>query len=126
MPRLTEAPADLTPEDKQRVWAWAQKHHAWLTKAQVRAAVFDSLEHAQMKGDRFARWDLRCIRWIRTEIERGKIQPPSVLDGKAEEREREARHRRRRYDRATRGELERIGPLGVEELVAASKEEYPR
>lgn len=121
MAKRTQAPADLTADEKRSVWAWAQKHHPWLTREQARLGVADCLEYHAARGTTWARWDLVCIRWIRENIKSGKIREPTPLDSVAAERERQALAERRRYMRAAKQELERLGPLEIQALVEQSR-----
>jgi len=120
--RTTQAPDDLTAQQARDLWDWKERKYPWMTREQVRFAVDDALEWHRAKGSVWADWRLVCQRWIRAQVEQGRIREPTPLDSVAEQRERAARAERRRKDREAVSELRKLAPLELEALLAEGRE----
>ena len=120
--RQTQAPSDLSAQEKRELWAWSQAKYPWMTREQVRLAVSETLEYHQAKGSLWADWKLVCMRRIREQVEQGKIREPSPLDSPGKLRERLAMAERRKQIREAADELRKLTPIELEVLLAEGRE----
>ena len=68
-------PDDLSREEQEKLWAWVQKHHHYLSRGQVRSYVNECLAHHAGTGNPrgWRDWTAVARLWI-TRAERWKDQ----------------------------------------------------